>query len=86
MPFLKDHMKKEHSEITNLDQLVSFITYKNAIPHWLEAVPEAAPNRLRPTRAIVGVIVNGPINLSNRPSIPENPITTWNMADTMIAP
>ena len=58
----------------------------NAIYQCSEALSAAASNRASPISAIVGVMAKGPMNLSTKPIMPVNPITTWNSDATMIAP
>lgn len=63
-----------------------FCTHMIAIHQNCEACSEADANNDSPIRLIVGVIAKGPIKRKIKPIRPLNPITTWNKADTVIAP
>jgi hypothetical protein len=52
----------------------------------LPAFIAATSKRDSPIRMMVGAIDTGPINRMRTPIKPENPTTTWNRDDIMMAP
>lgn len=56
------------------------------MPQCLDAVSPACWNNVNPTNDTVGTIVNGVIIFNSFPTNPVNPMITWKIADTAIAP
>ena len=82
-----------HAYIRNLVQKCYFrhqsnnaYTYNAHIHHCLAAYTAAPLNICRPNNVMVGMIVNGPIHLSRKPTAPVAPSITSNRAANIMAP